>query len=178
MIALVLAASVAPSGQPDGWLTPGGISIVIGALGGFALIMLRDKVRGVRITGDSEMTTKEQPPTRREFDRLEATMNTNFTAYQAQMNEGLIRLMGVMESSSKNADKRFINQNATLSRKIEEVAAGAYQARNRMHVTINEQGQRLARVEERTDIFEKLDKVVDAITSSAQTRVQPTHISH
>jgi hypothetical protein len=158
---LFLAATAAPvANQSDGWLTPNGIAVILGALGGFALILLRDKIRQVRLAPGSELTTNDGPPTRREIDKMEAV----FT-----------RTMQAMEASAVRTDKRITNQNANLTKKINEVASGCYLGRQKIWVVTNSHGERIARLEERSDMVETLTSLVENIHTTAAPKVTPTH---
>lgn len=106
---------------------------------------------------------KEQFVTRREFDRLESVIAVN----TAEM-KGLFReTMGALASQSSSVMKRMENQNDRITKKIEEVASGAYLGRQRLHNTQNEHTGKIAALEAVTNVAAEIEKagkvIADAI---------------
>lgn len=75
--------------------------------------------------------------TRREFENLEGRIRTDIVEMKSMFRE----TMTVIERRDKS-----------LSEKIESVASGAYEARRRIHDKLNDQGERLKSLEDRTPV--------------------------
>lgn len=169
-----LIAAVAEHPQKDGWMTPAGFATVMSALGLLLVGVLGGRAtKNVRIAGDSELTTKEHPPTRREFDKLELDVKSILTTFQTRSDSELKRVLDAVSASSKSADRRITNQNDRLTRKMEEIASGAYQGRQKIWVATNEHAQRLARLEERADIADLFEKLLERIDAQSQLKALP-----
>jgi uncharacterized protein YoxC len=108
---------------------------------------------------------KEQFITRREFDQL-----ASMVALTSSEMKGLFReTMKAVADQNSALDKKITNQNERLTRKIEEVASGAYQSRQKIHMNVNAQGERLAKIEERTEIKGELVAVGEVIAEALAT---------
>lgn len=141
--------------QVLGWVT----SFVVAILGAVfaALLKIKGKKEG-KIEGRAEalligpqpfmVELKEQFITRREFDQL-----ASMVALTSSEMKGLFReTMKAVADQNTSLDKKIASQNERLSKKIEDVASGAYQSRQKIHVTVNAHGERLSKLEERTEI--------------------------
>lgn len=108
---------------------------------------------------------KEQFITRREFDQL-----ASMVALTSSEMKGLFReTMKALDERNAALTKKLDNQNERLCKKIEDVASGAYQSRQRIHLNVNAQGERLAKLEERTEIRGELKAVGEVIAEALAT---------
>lgn len=105
---------------------------------------------------------KEQFITRREFDQLAAMVAVNTTEMKGLFRE----TMAAIAEQSRSMGKRIENQNERLTKKIEDVATGAYQSRQKIHLNVNAQGERLAKIEERSEIRGELRAVAEIIAEA------------
>lgn len=155
-------------------MTGGGMSPeVVGAIIASVIISLvSGGLLGKKVSDSSKTTIDPQPlmvkmqedfVTRREFDKLETVVAVN-----AAKSEGYLRQASEqMEKSVAALSKSMERQNERLTGKIEEVARGAFDGRRRIHDNVNEQGQKIAALTERSDIAGELAqvgaKIVEAI---------------
>ena len=161
-----------PLMQVLGWVTTFVVAILGLVIG--AVLKVKAKSDG-RAQGRAEalqigpqpfmVELKEQFITRREFDQL-----ASMVALTSSEMKSLFRETMKSVSDQNNAlDKKISNQNERLTRKIEEVASGAYQSRQKIHMNVNSQGERLAKIEERTEIKGELQAVGAVIAEALAT---------
>jgi methyl-accepting chemotaxis protein len=154
-------------------------AVIIALVGGGVLGKRSGKTEG-RAEGKAEamligpqpfkVQLKEEFVTRREFEELKGEVKQTVTKM-----EGLFeRTMDAVTNTSNAVQKRIENQNDRLSKKIEEVASGAYRSRAEIHKNVNAQGERLAKLEATSDVAEQLSKLAEAI-APAPVKIQPTH---
>jgi hypothetical protein len=123
---------------------------------------------------------REEFATRRELEKLEATMNAHFvemkgvvTAHSTE-NKSLFReTMAAMAAQSESVSKKMDRQNKTLSDEIGKVASGAYQGRQKLWTQVNEQRETLGGIKATTDVAAQIGKLADAVNQPV--KIQPTH---
>ncbi len=165
--------------QISGDLSPGTVGTILGAViaalvGGGFLGKKTGKVEGkaeaMRIGPQPFMVELKQDfVTRREFEKLEVRLEVSMSEMKGLFRETMSEIKGQTTFVTKKMD----GQNERLTKKIEEVASGAYQGRQRLHNTVNNQGERLATLEATSDVAGQLGKLATAL--SPQIKVQPTH---
>jgi hypothetical protein len=104
---------------------------------------------------------KEQFITRREFDQLAAMVAVNTTEMKGLFRE----TMAAMAEQSRTLSKRIENQNDRLTKEIKDMGQGAYLGRQKIHNTVNAQGERLAKVEARVELA---DEIAEAIVGAVK----------
>lgn len=113
---------------------------------------------------------KEQFITRREFDQLSAMVAVNATEMKGLFRE----TMSAMADQSRSLTKRIENQNDRLTQVIQDVAKGAYESRQKIHVKVNEQGEAIAALEAKVDISKDIadaaETLAEALTKKPATR--------
>lgn len=105
---------------------------------------------------------KEAFVTRREFDRLEATVESSATKVEASVD----KLATITAKQNENLSKRLVSQGDRLRKEMGEIAGGAYQGRQRLHATQNEHTARIAALEARDDMASGLGKLGEAIVTA------------
>ncbi|MBK1884114.1 hypothetical protein JIN85_16965 [Luteolibacter pohnpeiensis] len=156
-------------------ITPGGVAIIIGALGTFlsvgvgTLSYQAGKSRNVSVEMKEQFMPRKEAEIR--FTALETSTATSFLRM-----EGLFReTQALLREQDKQSNRRVENLNVRLIRKIEEVAKSSYDGRTKMWTPLNETRQAVAALQVNSDVAAQLEKVAEALTSSQQTKVQPTH---
>ncbi len=188
MIMQLLADGASSAGETDtlktvlavlGWVTSFAVAI-IGAL------TVRSAKAASKVEGKAEgkaeamqigpqpfiVQLREEFATRRELDKLETTILASAVKTEAAFE----KFADLTAKQNDNLSKRLVSQSDRLSKKIEDVAGGAYQGRQRIHVTQNEHTAQIAALQANIDVARSLDKLADAL--KPQTKVQPTHPSN
>lgn len=151
--------------------------------------------RTVTITGQPLIVQlREEFATRRELEKLEATMTGHVSEMKATSNLAAARMeslfektMTAMQGQNTSLTNKIERQNKSLTEEIGKVASGAYQGRQRIHHTMQEQaerihdqhkdhGERIAKIEAATDVAKQLGKLAESI--NPPVKVQPTHSNH
>lgn len=157
-------------------------AVILALLGGGLVGKKTGKVEG-KVEGKAEgkaealligpqpfmVELKQDFVTRREFEKLEGRLEIAVSDMKGLFRETMSEVKGQTSFVIKKMD----GQNDRLTKKIEEVASGAYQGRQRLHNTVNDQGERLAALEATSNVANQLGKLASAI--SPPTKVQPTH---
>jgi len=86
--------------------------------------------------------------TRREFDTFKTEIRVDVSDIKGMFG----RLTDKFEERDKRYQDKIEDRDAKLSAKIEAVASGAYEARRRIHEKVNNQGERLKSLEDRTPV--------------------------
>lgn len=86
--------------------------------------------------------------TRREFDSFKGELRVDV----ADMKGMVGQLATKMDERDKRYQDKLDERDSRLSSKIEAVASGAYEARRRIHEKVNDQGERLKSLEDRTPV--------------------------
>lgn len=105
---------------------------------------------------------KEAFVTRREFDRLEGVVAVNASRVEGMFRETMKEVKDLNASTAKTITR----QAERLAQDIRDVATGAYQGRQKIHNTVNANGERLAKVEERLEITTELGVVAESIVEA------------
>lgn len=101
----------------------------------------------------------EEFVTRREFERLEATIAVNATRM-----EGLFeRTMDSVEASNTRLTKQLGNQNDRLTKKIEEIGSAGHAGRAKIWDKVNEQRESIAAIEAVSDVATQIGKLAEAL---------------
>jgi hypothetical protein len=158
-----LLAEVVGAGTGDSFPTGallailGGLSTFIAAVG--AVIHGKNqKAVGIKEQKDRTQTEITNNPlavkmedhfvTRREFDTFKGELRVDVADIKG--------IVGQIATKMDERDKRYQDKlderDIRLSAKIEAVASGAYEARRRIHEKVNDQGERLKSLEDRTPV--------------------------
>lgn len=86
--------------------------------------------------------------TRREFDTFKVEIRNDVTDIKGLFG----RLTDKFDERDKRYQDKIEERDSRLSQKIEAVASGAYEARRRIHEKVNDQGERLKSLEDRTPL--------------------------
>lgn len=86
--------------------------------------------------------------TRREFDNFKGEVRIDVTEMKGLFG----RLTDKFDERDKRYQDKIEERDIKLSSKIESVASGAYEARRRIHEKVNDQGERLKSLEDRTPV--------------------------
>lgn len=126
-----------PDTQVSGAWVTGFVVAIIGAIAS-AMSYAKGTTKSVNINPQPLAVKMEDDfVTRREFENLESRIRQDVT----EMKGLFARTMDKIEERDK-----------ALSSKIEAVASGAYEARRRIHEKVNNQGERLKSLEDRTPV--------------------------
>lgn len=144
------------------------ITALIG--GGFLGKKVSDSTRTTIDPQPLMVKMQEDFVTRREFDKLETLVAVN-----AAKSEGYLRQASEqMSTAVSTLIKSMERQNERLSVKIEEVAKAAFEGRRRIHDNVNEQGEQIAKLQERTEISGELaevgGKIAEAIREAGKSK--------
>lgn len=161
--------SLADLMQILGWVT----TFVVAVVGAVLVKTTRDssKAEGKAEGRAEAMTVGPQPfmvelkesfATRREFERLEATMENNSTRTEASVD----KLAEILAKQNESLSKRLVSQGDRLRKEMGEIAGGAYQGRQRLHATQNDHTARIAALEARDDMAKGLGKLGEAIVTA------------
>lgn len=105
---------------------------------------------------------KETFVTRREHDRLEALVAVN-----ASKMEGLFeKTMKEVKDLNVATSAAISKQGERLSQEIEKVAKGAYEGRQRLHNTVNAQGEKIAALQVGANVASELRQVSETIVEA------------
>jgi len=102
---------------------------------------------------------REEFATRRELDKLETTILSSAVKTEAAFE----KFAELTAKQNDNLSKRLVSQSDRLSKQINEVGSGAYQGRNRIHVTQNEHTAQIAALQANIDMAKAIDRLADAI---------------
>ena len=162
MMAEAVPASAAAGISPE--MVGGIVAAVVTALVGGGLAGKKIAETRVKITNDPvRVAMAEDFVTRREFERLEVLVAVNATkseGYLRQANEQ-------MASSVAMLSKALERQNERLVKKIEEFGSSAYHGRKAIWDQVNEQRERVSRMEVHADTGEKIEKLAGALHALA-----------
>jgi hypothetical protein len=86
--------------------------------------------------------------TRREFDNFRSEVRIDVTEIKGLFG----RLTDKFDERDKRYQDKLEDRDLKLSAKIEAVASGAYEARRRIHEKVNDQGERIKSLEDRTPL--------------------------
>ncbi len=137
---------------------------ILGAIGtlltaiGAVIHGKQQKAAGVKEQRERDQVTLTNNPlpvkmedhfvTRREFDTFKGEIRIDVTEMKG--------LFGRLTDKFEERDKRYQDKqderDERLTKKIEAVASGAYEARRRIHEKVNEHGERLKSLEDRTPV--------------------------
>jgi hypothetical protein len=154
---------------PDaGGISPEMVGAIVAAV---VAALLGGGIAGKKIT-ESRTTIANDPVrvamaedfvTRREFERLEVLVAVNATkseGYLRQANEQ-------MSASVAMLSKALERQNERLVKKIEEFGSSAYHGRKAIWDQVNEQRERVSRMEVHADTGDKIEKLAGALHALA-----------
>jgi len=163
-------------------LSPATVGTIIGAvvvalLGGGVLGKKTGKAEGkaeAMLIGPQPFMVelKQDFVTRREFEKLEGRLETSVTEMKGLFRE----TMSEMKCQTNLTLKKMDGQNERLTKKIEEVAGGAYGGRQKLWETLNPLRVEVGALQATSDVAGQLGKLAAAITPPP-TKVQPTHQS-
>jgi hypothetical protein len=141
-----------------------GLLAILGALGtlvagiGAVIHGKNQKAVGVKEQKERESVAISNNPlavkmedhfvTRREFDTFKGEIRVDV----AEMKGLFGRLNDKFDERDKRYQDKADERDERLSKKIESVASGAYEARRRIHEKVNEHGERLKSLEDRTPL--------------------------
>lgn len=131
-----------------------------------------------------DVRLKEEFVTRREFEKLELTMNAHISEIKGTVISSTTRMEGLfnltmerMESQTTRMTTKVERQSKDLREEIGKVASGAYQGRQKLWIQVNENRDHIAGLKATTDVAGELGKLAVAMqaTKSTNTKIQPTH---
>lgn len=160
MILNLLADAAAPAPAPDNFSVASLVSILtaIGALVGAIFHGRNQKAAGVKEQKERESVTLNNNPlavkmedhfvTRREFDTFKGEIRVDVMDMKGTVEKLAVK----MDERDKRYQDKLDERDSRLSAKIEAVASGAYEARRRIHEKVNNHGERLKSLEDRTPV--------------------------
>jgi hypothetical protein len=169
MLELIANAGPDPLDKILPWVTTFVVA-VIGAVAGISLKLEAKRARreGVEEGKSQSMQITNQPlqvkleehfVTRREFDKLEATIGRDVM----EMKGLFERTMQRIEIQSSNLTTKIEKQGERLGEQIAGVAKTAYEGRKGIHQKINEQGEQISALRENADVAKEIGKLASAI---------------
>ncbi|RYD19907.1 MAG: hypothetical protein EOP88_17110 [Verrucomicrobiaceae bacterium] len=128
-----------------------------------------------------EVRMAEEFVTRREFEKLEGTMNTHVVEMKGMVNSSTSEMKGLfqqtmaaMTDQTKATNNLIERRHKTTMEEINGVASKAYEARGRIHENLNRTREELKALAATSDVAGQIGKLADAM-SNPTTKVQPTH---
>lgn len=109
---------------------------------------------------------KEAFVTRREFDRLEGVVAVNASRVEGMFRETMKEVKDLHSQTSKTLTR----QGERLSEEIEKVAKGAYEGRQRLHSTVNAQGEKIAALSAAANVASELRQVSENIVEAIKSQ--------
>lgn len=151
MILQLLAANIPPA-EGMNYLTTSAIAAVCSMVSGLVLYGKGKQHRNVTLTNQPVgVRVEDTYVTRVEFNDFRTVMRDEVSK---------------MERLFDKTVTLISEQNKHLTDNMNAIASGAYEARRRIHETVNKQGERLAQVETKADIGKGLASLGKAIMSS------------
>lgn len=159
------------------------IAVVVGALlGGGAWGKRIGKAEAQQIGPQPFIVQMaEEFVTRREFEKLEGTMNTHIVEMKGMVNSSTAEMKGLFQQTMKEMTDQTKATNNLIERRhkttmeeINGVASKAYEARGRIHENLNRTREELKALAATSDVAGQIGKLADAV-SNPTTKVQPTH---
>lgn len=152
MTILNLLATAAPAAGEMNYLTTGAIAAVCSMVSGLVLYGKGKQNRNVTLTNQPVGVKVEEAY----VTRIE------FTEFRGEMRTEVRDMKGLFDK----AVTLIAERDSRLTEKMEAIASGAYEARRRIHETVNRQGERLAQVETKADIGKGLGNLGKAIMAA------------
>lgn len=154
-----MMADVAASDKGDGvWISVGVIAAVGGAIAAVVKAFKAGEEKGAKEEKGKQKVDIANNPlpvkmedhfvTRREFDTFKSEIRNDVTDIKGLFG----RLTDKFDERDKRYQDKIEERDSRLSAKIEAVASGAYEARRRIHEKVNDQGERLKSLEDRTPL--------------------------
>lgn len=177
--------------------TPGGDSMSVqsvGALiGSILLALIGGGVLGKKVSDSNkthilnsplDVRLKEEFVTRREFEKLELTMNSYILEIKGTVIASTTKMEGIfhltmqkMESQSTSMTAKVERQSRELRDEIGKVASGAYAGRQKIWEQVNEQRDGISALKATTNVAKEIGKLAEAIAPTSP-KTQPTHKSN
>lgn len=167
-------------------MSPAAVGTIIGTLiasliaGGFLGKKVSDSNKTHILNSPLDVRLKEEFVTRREFEKLELTMNTHIsdikgtvTTATAEM-KGLFNLtMAEMKAQTTSMASKVERQSRDLREEISRLAENDFDGRTKIWEQVNVQREGLAAIRATSDVASQIGKLADAITPSSP-KIQPT----
>lgn len=155
MMAEVAASN---SGGDGVWMSVGVIAAIGAAVAGIVKAFKSGEEKGAKEEKQKQKVEISNNPmavkledhfvTRREFDTFKGEIRTDVADIKGLFG----RLTDKFDERDKRYQDKIEERDSRLSQKIEAVASGAYEARRRIHEKVNDQGERLKSLEDRTPV--------------------------
>jgi len=168
MIGQLLAETAAAAGNSDmNYVTTGAIGLVMSAIVGVITYSKGRQRRSVTIDKQPVgVDIADKYVTRTEFAEFKGEMKAEVKEMKGLFDKAVTL---IAERDERLSDK-ISSQGDQLTEMINKVASGAYEARRRIHETINDQGQKLAVLSERSDISKSMGKLGGAIMATVKEK--------
>jgi hypothetical protein len=128
-----------------------------------------------------EIKMREEYVTRREFERLESTMNTHIVDIKGGIStvteemKGLFReTMSAVSTQNASTTKMIERRHHTSMEELGKVAQGAYQGRQKLWEQTNINREDIAAIKATSDVAGQIGKLAQVL-QTPPTKVQPTH---
>lgn len=168
-------------------------TVILALVGGGVLGKRTGKVEG-KAEGKAEamqigpqpfiVQLREEFATRRELEKVEATMNGHVAEMKASAQTAVTKMeslfqqtMTAMSAQTTATTNMIERRHKTTMEEIGKVAQGAYHGRQKLWEQVNDQREDLAAVKATSDVAGQIGKLAEALVPSA-TKVQPTHHSN
>lgn len=183
LITLLILGQVPPHATPPDTVSTATMATVITSIvsAGVVAILRHSWVQNAEKRGEEKgrqsisATIENQPlmvrmadefVTRREFEKFEASMGVSLTKLEGMF----LQTMQAVQASNASTDKRMENMNKRVGENIEKVAKAAYEGRGKIWNKVNQQGEEMARLTERCDVAEGIQKLGDVIATAITTK--------
>lgn len=170
----ILAEATATADGPNVLTNAAVTAICSTVVGAVSWIMRGRQSRSVKIEGTPGVQVENQTlgvrlhdawVTRQEFLEFKGEIKADVKDIRNSVDKVTDLL-----AARDEAQRRMIQSTMEgLSEKINDVASGAYEARRRIHETVNRQGERLATLEAKADISKGLASLGSAVMKAVKT---------
>ena len=159
MIHAMIQLLAAATGGEMNIVSTAAITAVCSAITGALLYGQGRKARTVTIDGKPSVRIEDEFVRRSELAEFKGEIRNEVLRMERSVDK-----IGDIMLTRDEAMRRTLKETAeTLSEKIEQVASGAYEARRRIHETLNTQRERLAQMEVRGDIAKHIGSLGKAL---------------
>lgn len=156
-------------------------SIIVALVGGGVLgKKVSDSNKTHILNSPLDVRLKEEFVTRREFEKLELTMNTHISEIKGTVitsttkMEGLFALtMQKVETQSAQMTTKVERQSRELREEIGKVASGAYAGRQKIWEQVNDQRDDISAIKATSDVAKEIGKLASALQPASPKAQAP-----
>lgn len=152
------ATSAAASASDMNYVTTGAVAAVCSLVSGLVLYGKGKQSRSVTI---------DKQPVEIALQQTYVT-RTEFAEFKGEMKSDMREIKGMFDKAITLITER----DDRLTTEIGRVASGAYEARRRLHESVNAQGERIAAIDARTDVSKSIGKLGTAVLATLRKAQQ------